>query len=441
MNTLDELRASLSAHADALADTRSHAAAHERQVALAGRIRRARTQRRATVAGAAASVLIAAGGLYAAISTPGSHHHAGPVIAGHALAGDVTVTGFEYRLASTWQSRPGQQQFTVHLPKASTARVVELVGTGLGQGIATLRDSGTDLARVSTGSTVAAAVPLGSERHDVTVLLRGTGALAQVGLAVYDRGQALPLGISEGVSTGRGTATFRHDIGDATLQGGAWNQRADQTVVRFKVKGPLATWQLADTCAVQGVKAPARISTDITVDGKPFGGSGCTSFAARSQDPGTSAGQPWNWALGAGWHHVVVRLVDRPGHPAMVAAASFGAAIYRIDGQRRIQGMPVDRRIEANGRDWYLARTVPGRSARVTGPAYVVAVLGSGDWRTAGHHLTPGDEDLEPARSEFPGVSMRNLAEVLAGSTYDLTVRNAKDSSAQATILVYRPAG
>jgi hypothetical protein len=443
MNGIDELRASLAAHAESVTD----AAAVARSASLQARIRHARNQRRGAMAGGLAAAVLAAGGLYAAISSPDTRHSSTPEIAGqiagHVLEKDVTVGGFHYRLAATEQSEPGQRTFSVRLPKAESGRVVELVGTGLGKGSATLRDGDLDLARVSDASSLAVPVVVGSDQHDVGVVLRDTTAQAQVGLAIYERDDITPDGVAEGNSVGDGTAVFRQRIGASSLQAGAWNIRPDQTVVRFRVKGPLPAWRLADDCAVTGVKKPSDVMLDETVDGKAFGGPGCGTFAQEDLDPGTNAGQPDHWPLGVGWHTIVVRLVDGSGAPAHVANASFGAAIYSVGGQQRVDGVPMDDQIEANGRDWLLDQKIPADNAQITGPAYVQAVIHSGAWQLVGQHLTAGDRDLVPQNIDIaPGVvGEPELGEVLAGSTYRFWLKHPKDSSAKATILVYRPAG
>jgi len=433
---LDDLRASLTAHADAFTESVTDAEAAGRSASLHTRIRRARNRRRGALAGGVAAVVLVAGGVYAAATLPDSHHSSQPIIAGHTLDKDVDVTGFSYRLAETAQSTPGQQRFTLRLPKVAQDRVIELVSTGLGSGTATLRDGDTDLARASGGSRVARPVPVGSDKHDVTVVLHDAGKDAQVGLAVYDRDQTLPPGIADG------TAVFRQNVGASSLVGGAWAQPG-QSSLSFTVTGPVKRWRLSDACSLPGSKPSMDVMLDEKVDGKPFAGTGCDTLAERDLDPGTGGSQPDHWPLGPGTHTVTLRLVGHKGHPVNVAGAVFGAAVYRLSAQKVVQGMPVDLQIEANGRDWLLDQVIPADNAQITGPAYVDAVVGPGDWRPVGQHLTAGDRDMEIAgtTNQTGSVGEPELGEVLAGSTYRFWLKHPRDPAAKATILVYRPAG
>lgn len=434
-SNLDDLRVSLSAHADAFTHTVTEADAAGRSASLHARIRRARHRRRGTLAGGVAAVVLVAGGVYAAATLPAPHHSSRPVIAGHTLDTDVTVSGFTYRLGETVQSAPGQQRLTLRLPEVVDDRVIELVGTGLDSGTATLRDGATDLARASGSMRVAAPVPVGSDKHEVTVVLHDAGKDAQVGLAVYDRDGALPSGIDDG------TAVFRSRVAATSLVGGVW-ARPGQASASFTVSGPVQRWRLADECALPGTKPARGVMLDETVDGKPYAGTGCDTIAERDLDPGTSGSEPDHWALGPGKHTFVLRLVDGKGHPVRLPGAIVGAALYAVGGQRTVQGMPIDEQIEANGRDWVLDQVIPADNAQIEGPAYVKAVVGPGDWRPVGQHLTAGDRDLEIAATanQTGSVGGPELGEVLPGSTYRFWLKHPKDPSAKATILVYRPA-
>jgi len=435
-NTVDELRTSLSAHADALTDDAlADDAPLGRKAALQRRIRRARNQRRAGIAGGVAAVVLVAGGVVATVSQP-SRHSSSPEIAGHTMERTVTVTGFDYRLTQTGQSTPGQQRFTFHLPEVGPDRVIELLGTGLGDGWATLEDQDAALARVSGASTAGAPVPVDSTKHDVTVVLRDTRRDAQVGIAVYERDRSLPAGIDDG------TAVFRTSVGSDSLLGGTW-AAPGRSAVSFTVTGPAERWRVSGSCALPGAKPSRDVMLDEVVDGKSFAAIGCEPLAARSLDPGTAGSQPSRWPLTTGPHTVTVRLVDRGGHPVQVAGAVIGGAIYAVGQQRTVRGMPVDYEVPANGRVWLLDQAIPADNAEITGPAYVEAVLGRGDWRPTAQHLTDGDRDMELAGDDnrAGGASLAGLGEVLAGSTYRFWLEHGKDPAAKATILVYRPLG
>jgi hypothetical protein len=361
MKTLEDLRTSLAGHAEAITDD----ALIGRNAALRDRIRRARTRRRAGVAGGLAAAVLVAAGVVAGIVAP-SHRTVAPVIAGHALQSRVTVQGFGYALAQTAQGRPGQTTLRLQLPEVDRDRVVSLVASGLGGGRATLQqstdagDDGGGLERIVADSAVGGPVPVDTSKETLVVRVSGAPGTAVVGLAVYGRDDTMPPGV---LSPDRSTV-FRQSIGSAHLVGGAFAAPGADSVT-MSVEGDPSHWGLQVLCEIplQGRRVPQGWSSHhwlrVSIDGQPAWAESCGGLTAGEPgDEDAAHGvvdvDPQLW--GPGTEHTVTISTgasSRDKDPAEpFDGAVIGMAAYDVPATSPVGGGSAPLVQEYEGRDW-----------------------------------------------------------------------------------------
>lgn len=444
MNTLDDLRSSLSRHADeiplALPDRT------DRHASLRGRIRRARNARRAGAAGALAAVVLVAGGVLTAV-IPG-RHGSPPVIAGHALPETVEVYGFGYRLDSATQSHPGARTLVVKLPRVDRDRVVSLVGTGLGSGWATLTTDPSSQDgqagqqdRIVGGSAVNLPVPVADQATTLYVKVTGAPRTAQVGLAVYDADGSMPAGVSaHGL-------VLRRAVGSARLVAGRIGD-AGTSKLRFRVKGPLRHMHLSDSCYTDARGAWMWVS----IDGDGSMEQQCESPADKVIDVGAGeSGSPAH-GLGAGWHTITARVMRGSGKaapPLDPADAQLAVGVYRDGPSTTVDGMAIPDEREAMGRLWKLVSVTPYRPGMRIDATHGPVQLGI---VTVAHSSVALDvTEPDGMTTEVGGFTNGTGSAaaswgtgVLAGTVYRLHAVNGNERTlsakdARTTILEYRP--
>lgn len=364
MNTLDDLRASLHAHADGLDPLDPTT----RTAQVHGRVRAVR--RRRTAAGAVAAVLavLAAGGV-AFLPSDRSPEPAGPVpvpdrLVGHDVPETIEAAGWTYEYV---RSVTGDDRVEVTLEASDEPRVIAWA-------TADPADEGRWKVQADQQSHPATAtdfshyswVEPGVPGH---VSLAGEGEAA---LAVYELSEERPPGVTvEGL-------TFREQVaGDRLLAADAVRGESSLTM---RLEVPEGTIRLGGLCS----GTDDGVGLDIALDGEVLTSRGaCDSGTVF--DPGAS----WFAALtseDSGYEpgdvvDVEVRLTDGDGDPVEVDdAALLAASVYavaRTDVQ--VAGQPVPEVLEVDGATWTLERTVeeePGRpvveSSRETEPALVV---------------------------------------------------------------------
>ena len=437
MNTLDDLRATLAGHADDAVgptiDPRVHA--------VHARIARVRRQRRASLAGGLAAVVLIAAGAVGAITLPRHDTPSPALVAGHALPPTVDVYGFGYRLGTTAQSHPGDRRLTLKLPASGKDRVVSLVGTGLGSGSATLNYTENEppgMDRTSGDSALDLPVPISSAKTSLTVTVTGASKTAQVGLAVYDRTDAMPPGV-----VGDG-AVFRDRVAGKTLLAGAFG-KAGQSEVSITVRGPVRNVQMVDFCRAPE-NAGKKVWIDVSWTGEPYGlGTQCTS--GTDEDAGAVGGGSPQGGFGPGRHTVTIRTVGGPGRdakPIDVPGVRIGVAAYRLGAQTRVLGTDIADTVEANGRTWTLDRVVPLDGGRATIPAgtsplYVGEAFRGGGTLWFAFRAADGTESHSSSFGNGAGLAAMWGDLIPIGASEKVTL-HATRPEARADLLIYRPA-
>ncbi|UMG94305.1 hypothetical protein [Nocardioides sp. TF02-7] len=268
MSTIDDLRAALAADA-ASVDTHTDPA---RGAAVHQRVRGIRRRRRAGAVGAAALAAVVAFGVVPQLADgPGGERDERPLVAGHRLPGDVEVLGFDYRFATSVQSRPGDERLALEVDAADRRRVAVLAADDLpAGGTASLLDvDGELITRVVGPSRVELPVPVWTEPGRLSVRVDGGSEDTVVGVALYERTDELPAGLaSDGV-------VFRERVGDADLVGGAFVDPATGAAT-FTVDGPLSEITFAQHCDSNG----HRVFTALELDGEVVSSGRCDDPAA-----------------------------------------------------------------------------------------------------------------------------------------------------------------
>lgn len=454
--TLDDLRSTLAGHADDLADTGLRA----RNAAVATRVRHVRRQRRAALAGGLAAVVAIVGTGLALGPLQRHDRSLEPTapLAGHAIPRDIDVTGFTYALASSAESKPGDQKLTLSLPKTDHDRVVSLVASGLGSGDATLfrgngspdvgpvrgkpagYDAGRVLDRVAVDSAVDAPVVVGPEATHLTVRLRNAAAGAVVGLAAYDQTGSLPEGVSA-----HGMA-FPKTVGNEHLVTGAIGRPGDASV-SITFRGPVRNPDLESLCAT----AAKGVWGHVTQTGvKGWSGGECgplDPIADVNLGVGHSEGVP-AVGFGPGLHTLTITAVPHTrGHRDLRLALGLYDNPAPL---RRVDGMNVGTRVVSGGRLWRLDRVVPyveGRTVvdATSGPVMLgMTYVG----RSASCPVATGSDRLayyftcNESAADGPSETSGEL--LMPGATYTLSTQNPDNSrkpgSGLKDILVYRPA-
>ena len=459
---IGDLRASLTTHADAMIQDLPETTHVARGAAVRTRVRRARNQRRAGLAGGVAAALVIAGGVIATATLP--HRHASaPQLANHSLQRALRINGFDYVLGTTAQSSRGADQLVITLPAAQRDRYVQLVGSGLGSGDATLvqgrgaarprhgvttYDTGSVLNRVAADSALDAPVPLSAERTTLTVRLRHAGPDAVVGLAVYDQSTTMPTG---GVSTA--TMAFPARVGISRLITGVIG-KVGQDSISITFQGPVRHPDLESLCTTTA----KQITGHVTSTGlKGWSGGDCGPLdPVYDVDLGTFHGEAVpSGGYGPGTHTVTLTAMRHTPHvrkdtPVDLPGTRLALGLYDDTSPvRTVDGSDWDTRMLADGRLWQLADVVPYREGiavdATRGPVMLgFSFAGASDYclTAAGDHGDVFDYGCDA--SQVGGPSGRWGEKLMPGSTYTLTTRSSdhprRPGSGITSLLIYRPA-
>ncbi len=436
MNTVEDLRTTLAAHATG---------ADDRVAVRSGsghrRIRQVRTRRRGAVAAVAAAVAAVIG--TAVLILPGSD-----LVAPAALPRHVSVYGFEYRLVDDVPtSGTGTGGGETDLPVGQHALV--LTGKGLGDGTATVSVDGVPLARIH-GDGTSRAIPVDASSHS-TVSTWVSGAPAgqehSVTVGIYERTGAKPDGIS-----GHGVV-FRERVADRTLLAGVISEPGESEAT-FEFDGKVSDIALPMFCY-----AKPSGSMNVEIDGRYVGGSDCLGEGDQEQvrEDAGSGGLTFPdgiEGIGSG-HHTVRVFTSRDStsrKPEALPGGTFGVAAYdRGDVVEPIPGLVEDAVFEAHGYTWtsagsdpipagtrtYTKRIVVGdeplMASIVVGPGPTIPVSMSvesvrGDW-----------DDESTYRTNEPDAIGGGLSwMLLPGDTYEVSVSTAAGTFSGA-LLTSRP--
>jgi hypothetical protein len=322
---VDELRATLHAHADRVEDIGAPA----RVAATHDRVAVVRRHHRAGVA-AVAAMLVAVVAAGALTLVPG-HRSVQPAgqpppakLAGHRVARTYDLAPWTFRYVRGVQSARGQSVLDLEVPASHRLRVIGwgVVDDGLAPRAATLSidgrvvDTGAD-GMWTTGEVLAPGGP-----HRLTVRFREPSPSNRSGIAVYDLVGRPPAGVTNG------TSTFRRQMAGDRLVGARFG-RPGQTSVSFDVNVPDSRVSFSMECS--GLSGHAM--ADLSVNGRPLGSAGCQREAPIDASgarigPG---GQGWDASLGitpGATLHLTIRL--HGGRSADTSRVVLGAAVYQI---------------------------------------------------------------------------------------------------------------
>lgn len=420
MNTLDELRGTLTRHADELEDAQRYV----RPVAVRARIR---TVRRRRAGGAAAAFAVVAVTGVAAVSTldgPDPIQPAGPSVVGVEVPRQVSVAGFPYALERTAAVTPGEG---LRLDRSDQELAVSLVASDLGSGSATLLVDGEAVARARGGEDVELPVPVGSGQR-LRVRLDGAGPQSRAGVAVYESTGEL----AEGVDNG--TAVFRRSVAGSPLLTAAFApEGAGEVTVTFR--GRLSEARFASYCTT--TEKGLWLNVEVDDDG-PISGP-CQVSDARDAASSWSSFEDDHPATR---HTVRAYLTHGSQGPEVDAAqAELGVGVYEQPADtREVQGMTVDPLVEYAGRTWQLVEVDADGATRldVRGTDRLLGFVAEGPmvrarWVGA----------LDRGGSSYLGSSQgpaRMVAGVLlAGDRYDVRLVDSRDRAVPGSLLIYRP--
>lgn len=431
MSSLDDLRRTLTDHADAVTDD----ALPLRAASVHGRVRRVRRQRRAGAVAALALVIGAGLGLRALDGPPDSVEPADTVV-GIKVPTDLRVDGVRYHLTSTRTVEAGR---SIRLPGRSTdSTLTSLVVNGLSTGSATLRTDQDDSARLWSDGVAPATWTSGRS----VVRVAATDPDARLGLAVY----------SETADVGPvvqvGPTAFRRQIGDDTLlsSDATGGDAAPRVILRLPGRSQL---DLSVVCRarVDGLWVRYVDGTGATVFSSP-----CVPMADPERrivaDTGT-----YGIATGAPQSMRVEVSRGRRG-PAITSAseATIAVGVYRnrteyVD----VPGGQVPRYATWGSRRFVFDRIVTGSTA-TTGLTLQTPAGLDGDrlvgvfstatsmtaigvtWRGAGQRGTSSFIGAGPGGSTVGGI-------VLSGDRTVVRVIDTEQRPAPGAIIVYRPIG
>ena len=436
MNTVEDLRTTLAAHAGAAGDPVA-----VRNGSIHARIRKARTRRRGVVAAVAAAAAAVVGA--AVLVLPGADRVAPAV-----LPREVSVHGFDYRLVNDVPTRgDGEGGGETDFPVGQHA--VVLTGRGLGGGTATVSVDGVPLARIQ-GDGTSRAIPVeGRLGSTVSTWVSGTpaGKEHSVTVGIYDRTDAVPPGISA-----RGVV-FREQVGDRRLLAGVISKpgKAEAT---FEFDG-----QVSDIAIPMFCYAKPRGWLHVEIDGRYVGGSGCAGekdYEYVREDAG-SGGLSFPGGVDGieAGHHVVRVFTNRDSKSRdaeVLPGGLFGAAVYR-QGElvESVPGLGEETVFEAYGYTWERTgsdqiprgtRTYTERIVVGDEPLLASIVLGAGattpvamsvqsvhaDWSDESEYLTNDREALGGGLSWM----------LLPGDTYEVSV-SATEGNFSGALVTYRP--
>lgn len=426
MNTLDDLRATLTREADLLEDPERYA----RPVAVRERVRRVRRRRRAT-AGAVAVAAVAAVVAGVTVVHPPEPVQPAAEVVGVDVPREVSVVGFPYRLSDTvrldgdhrTRLRPGPQ------------RAVSLVADGLGSGSATLYVDGVPVARAHGDEDVELPAPVGSDYATrLRVRVDGAPEGARVGLAVYESTGGLAPGVSNG------DAVFRDSVAGDSLLTGAFSEAGEQDLsVRFT--GALRDVRFSDYCRT----STRGLWFNVSVDGDaPFSGE------CKNSDPRDAGTASSSFGGGKARPHVVRIWLTRGMDGPEVAPEDgvLGLGVYRLaEPRRRVLGMEVAETVEDGGRTFRLERVV--RQPGGTDGAFSTTVDTGEDDRLVGLVGRDGTVGLswrgrlDSGASSWLGAHVGAAFSVdsllLSGDSYRVTARSMGGGPFEGALLVYRP--
>lgn len=423
MNTIDDLRATLDGHAEALPDTERYV----RPVAVRARIRAARRRRTATVAVAAAVLLVAS--TVTVLSTVSGRHDldpAGPSVVGVQVPRQIDVLGFPYAVETTRSLGSGGR---VELADSGRSRAVLLAGHSLGTGSATLFLYGEPVARVRGQEQVSVPVTVGQGDLELRVRLDGAAADATAGVAVYDTTEELAPGVSDG------EVVFRDEVAGNSLITAAFSD-GDTAEATVHFRGRLDQRGLADYCNPDpGEKG---LWLNVSLDGHPASGTTCRDDGSR--DPGG------NWSTFDGTksraHTVEVYLTRGSRGPRVSSGAQVGLGVYDVSVPSvSVLGADVPRRVESMGRTWVLDRVESSGSATVdtAGGDRMLGVVSAGRrvWASYRGRLLHGETtSMSSAVRLGPGFGWGEV--LLAGDRYRVRVQTSSPS-AYGALVIYRP--
>lgn len=419
MNTLDELRGTLTRHADELDDVQRYV----RPVAVRARIRAVRRRRAGTAAVALAVATVAGVATIGSLRGPDRIDPAGPVVVGIDVPERVSVTGFPYTLERTETLAADE---TLKLTGSHEYQAVSLVARDLGSGSATLLVDGEPVARARDDEVLPPVPAWPGQRLEVRV--DGAGSQARTGVAVYESTGELADGVDNG------TAVFRESVANAPLQAAAFAPDGE-TEATVTFVGRLSAARIASYCTTQ--ERGLWVHVEIDDDGP-------MSSTCRRTDS-RDAGASWSSFEDPGGvaPHTVRTYVTRgdDGPEVTDADVELGVGVYEQPADVRVvDGMTVDRTVEYAGRTWELVHVDSDGAEllEVPGSDRLVGLVASGEmvrvrWEgglTRGASAFIGS-DTGPARL-MAGV-------LLGGDTYDVRVVDGSGQRAEGALLVYRP--
>jgi len=347
VNTLDDLRTTLHAHAPA-----ADAELAGRVTSVRARVRVVRRRRRVrTAVGAVAAVAVVLAGI--ALPRLGDSDRR-PDFAG--LPDTVTVGGFGYRFEESGGVEGDghgrvEETMPIGFDRHEQPSAVVLAAKDLDGGSATLLDAGGEPIERLVDDGVTAAIPLpeaeAGKATELTLQVEGAGSRARVEVARYRRTDVMPKGVVDPT----GHTVFRQQVGGRVLLSGAFVEpgRAEQTI-RFK--GALADVRVDDFCSVPGHPDDAdRPWVHVSIDGGDFTRGSCGP-------PEEDASQDGSYSPDD--HEVedhTVRVWVAPtegGAPTPVADAVVGVAVYASGPTREAYGSTIDSVVEFGGRAWQL---------------------------------------------------------------------------------------
>ena len=339
MNTLEDLRATLHAHADSLGDEVGPA----RSASVHERVRVVRRRRRAAVAGAMAAVVAVVGGVAMLPGAKKPGPAANRELAGHLAPATLDSLGYRYAFTTGVED---QGTVTLDLPASDRPRLVTWAASG-GSLQLSSRDLDLDGDQVMGGTAPAAA----ADFSDFLLVhpgergrLRAGSTGGEVALAVYDLVAPAPGFTKDGL-------TFRQELPDGRLLGAAIGDRG-QSEVSLSFTLPDDVIGLDFFCAGSERPGPDLSPWGVVlVNGETTG------------DASTCAGPEGAYDIGNGGRYVTqglkigdrvysagdtvtlsVRLVadERSLEPITDPAARLGVAVYRRSGTGLAETMERD---------------------------------------------------------------------------------------------------
>lgn len=439
MSSLDDLRRTLSDHADAVTDD----ALPLRAASVHGRVRRVRRQRRAGAVAALALVVGAGLGLRSLADPPRTVQPAKTVV-GLDVPQRVVVSGFPYEIdrAATFVDD------TVALPRATQEQAITLVGDDLGTGSATLvvgadddGNGGEAVARVDARHPQARPYPMSEDASRLRVRFEGVPDDARAGLAVYRATDAL----APGVAAPDGTAVLRDSVGGDRLLDGSWAGSGEASTTVSVPREDLRRDRQIEVrvyCRAEGRGLRLHVRS---ADGEIIRGA-CDE---TGREPGFSYGTT---APATGGLQAYVTRGERGPRVRFGDDAMLGLAVYRAGATT---AGPLDTALpqvkEELGRLWRLDSVREGALSTLTvrtgepiaGDRLLVSITGRGTYRTVWTGgATRGTSTY--FGNDVSGGAVGTAGILLGGETYDVrTILSGVSRSARGTgaaLAIYVPA-